>query len=74
MCSSIEIGDSMIYIFLFLILLIIDQYSKFIVDRTLSIIGIVSPTQIRRFRLKKGDKILGLTRESKESEKFSPLI
>ena len=25
----------------------------------------VSPTQIRRFRLKKGDKILGLTRESK---------
>ena len=34
----------------------------------------VSPTQIRRFRLKKGDKILGLTRESKESEKFSPLI
>lgn len=37
MCSSIEIGDSMIYIFLFLILLIIDQYSKFIVDRTLSV-------------------------------------
>lgn len=34
----------------------------------------VSPTQIRRFRLKKGDKILGLTRKSKESEKFSPLI
>lgn len=34
----------------------------------------VSPTQIRRFKLKKGDKILGLTRESKESEKFSPLI
>lgn len=34
----------------------------------------VSPVQIRRFRLKKGDKILGLTRESKESEKFSPLI
>ena len=34
----------------------------------------VSPTQIRRFRLKKGDKILGLTRESKETEKFSPLI
>lgn len=34
----------------------------------------VSPTQIRKFRLKKGDKILGLTRESKESEKFSPLI
>ena len=27
----------MIYIFLFLILLIIDQYSKFIVDRTLSV-------------------------------------
>ena len=37
MCSSIEIGDSMIYIFLFLILLIIDQYSKFIVDKTLSV-------------------------------------
>ena len=37
MCSSIEIGDSMIYIFLFLILLIIDQYSKFIVDSTLSV-------------------------------------
>ena len=34
----------------------------------------VSPTQIRRFRLKKGDKMLGLTRESKETEKFSPLI
>lgn len=34
----------------------------------------VSPTQIRRFRLKKGDKILGLTRDRKESEKFSPLI
>ena len=34
----------------------------------------VSPTHIRRFRLKKGDKILGLTRESKETEKFSPLI
>ena len=34
----------------------------------------VSPTQIRRFKLKKGDKILGLTRESKETEKFSPLI
>ena len=34
----------------------------------------VSPTQIRRFRIKKGDKILGLTRESKETEKFSPLI
>ena len=34
----------------------------------------VSPTQIRRFRLKKGDKILGLTRERKETEKFSPLI
>jgi len=37
MYSSIEIGDSMIYIFLFLILLIIDQYSKFIVDSTLSV-------------------------------------
>ena len=34
----------------------------------------VSPTQIRRFRLRKGDKILGLTRERKEKEKFSPLI
>ena len=34
----------------------------------------VSPVQIRRFHLRKGDKILGLTRESKESEKFSPLI
>lgn len=34
----------------------------------------VSPTQIRRFRLRKGDKILGLTRERKETEKFSPLI
>ena len=35
MYSSIEIGDSMIYVFLFLILLIIDQYSKFIVHGTL---------------------------------------
>ena len=34
----------------------------------------VSLTQIRRFRLRKGDKILGLTRERKETEKFSPLI
>lgn len=34
----------------------------------------VSPTQIRRFKLKVGDKILGLTRERKETEKFSPLI
>ncbi|WP_288980364.1 transcription termination factor Rho [uncultured Parvimonas sp.] len=34
----------------------------------------VSPTQIRRFRLRKGDKILGLTRDRKETEKFSPLI
>ena len=34
----------------------------------------VSPTQIRRFRLRKGDKILGLTRERKETEKFFPLI
>ena len=34
----------------------------------------VSPTQIRRFRLRKGDKILGLTRERKGTEKFSPLI
>jgi len=35
MYSSIEIGDNMIYVFLFLILLIIDQYSKFIVHGTL---------------------------------------
>jgi signal peptidase II len=35
MYRSIEIGESMIYIFLFLILLIIDQYSKFIVHSTL---------------------------------------
>lgn len=34
----------------------------------------VSPTQIRRFKLRIGDKILGLTRERKETEKFSPLI
>lgn len=34
----------------------------------------VSPNQIRRFRLKTGDKISGLTRERKETEKFSPLI
>ncbi|WP_314557811.1 transcription termination factor Rho [uncultured Parvimonas sp.] len=34
----------------------------------------VSPTQIRRFRLRKGDKILGLTRYRKETVKFFPLI
>lgn len=34
----------------------------------------VSPTQIKRFRLKNGDFITGLTRTKRESEKFSPLI
>lgn len=34
----------------------------------------VSPTQIKRFRLKNGDFITGLTRTKKDSEKFSPLI
>ncbi|QQK07913.1 transcription termination factor Rho [Miniphocaeibacter halophilus] len=34
----------------------------------------VPPVQVRRFRLKTGDFIVGLTREKKEKEKFSPLI
>lgn len=34
----------------------------------------VPPVQVRRFRLKTGDYIVGLTREKKEKEKFSPLI
>ncbi len=34
----------------------------------------VSPTQIRRFRLKTGDFIHGVVREQREGEKFAPLI
>ena len=34
----------------------------------------VSPTQIRRFRLKTGDKILGITRRPNEDEKFGALL
>ena len=34
----------------------------------------VSPTQIRRFRLKTGDFIHGVVRERREGEKFAPLI
>lgn len=34
----------------------------------------VSPVQVRRFRLKTGDDIVGLTREKRETEKFGPLI
>ena len=34
----------------------------------------VSPTQIRRFNLKTGDKVSGIAREPKEEEKFSALI
>lgn len=34
----------------------------------------VSPMQVRRFRLKTGDYIVGLTREKRETEKFGPLI
>ncbi len=34
----------------------------------------VPPVQVRRFRLKTGDYIVGLTREKREKEKFSPLI
>ncbi len=34
----------------------------------------VSPVQIRRFRLKTGDYIEGLSREKREREKFGPLI
>lgn len=34
----------------------------------------VSPVQVRRFRLKTGDYIVGITREKREKEKFGPLI
>ncbi len=34
----------------------------------------VSPSQIRRFRLRTGDKITGLTRAQKQGEKFKALI
>ncbi len=34
----------------------------------------VSPTQIRRFNLKKGDKIKGITRRPNEGEKFGALL
>ena len=34
----------------------------------------ISPIQIRRFRLDKGDKIKGIARVPKEGEKFPPLI
>ena len=34
----------------------------------------VSPTQIKRFRLKTGDKIKGITRKPKEGERFPALI
>lgn len=34
----------------------------------------VSPSQIRRFNLKKGDKILGVTRRPNEGEKFGALL
>lgn len=34
----------------------------------------VPPVQVRRFRLKTGDYIVGLTREKGDKEKFSPLI
>lgn len=34
----------------------------------------VSPTQIRRFKLKTGDYIQGIARYKKEKDKFSPLI
>ncbi len=34
----------------------------------------VSPSQIRRFNLKKGDKILGITRRPNEGEKFGALL
>lgn len=34
----------------------------------------VSPTQIRRFRLKKGDKIKGISRRPKDTEKFGALL
>ena len=34
----------------------------------------VPPVQVKRFKLKTGDYIVGLTREKKDKEKFSPLI
>ncbi len=34
----------------------------------------ISPVQIRRFRLDKGDKIKGIARQFKEGEKFPALI
>ena len=34
----------------------------------------VSPTQIRRFNLKKGDKIKGITRRANEGERFGALL
>ena len=34
----------------------------------------VPPVQVKRFKLKTGDYIVGLTREKKEKEKLSPLI
>lgn len=34
----------------------------------------ISPSQIRRFRLKTGDKILGVTRPAKAGEKFKALL
>ena len=34
----------------------------------------VSPAQIKRFNLKTGDKVTGNTRETKEGERFKPLI
>jgi len=34
----------------------------------------VSPSQIRRFRLKTGDKILGITRPAKSGEKYKALL
>ncbi len=34
----------------------------------------VSPTQIKRFNLKTGDKVIGNTRDTREGERFRPLI
>lgn len=34
----------------------------------------ISPVQIKRFRLDKGDKIKGISRQPKEGEKFPALI
>lgn len=34
----------------------------------------VSPSQIKKFRLKKGDKVFGITRPPKQSEKFNALL